>query len=276
MNNPIKHHYIPQSILARFCDKNNQLHSYNKVFGKLNARKYSPAAVCYEENLHTLIHKEEKSYQIESFYSKVEGEFLKFIRAMDDWISDGHDPASLPKTEQATRVIAIFLAISFWRVPSRLGVAKEARKKLREIYDNSSDENKDLLGFDRQLIRLLERKKKNISLKFSQFMILPVLLNNRKSKAIQECWFYKTNYDLLISDDPVICDLNDDYSMGGKIYYPIGSRLCITNTPGEIDRFQKEIFNRGKKIVMGKSVDCFSEYITDGKLIAAADGFAAH
>ena len=43
MSHPIKHHYIPQSILSRFCDANNQLHSFNKCFWHINRKKFSPA-----------------------------------------------------------------------------------------------------------------------------------------------------------------------------------------------------------------------------------------
>ncbi len=149
-------------------------------------------------------------------------------------------------------------------MPNRITVAKEARKKLRWIYDNAPASHKELLGFDRKSIRDLERKKKTVSTKVSQFFVLPVLLSNAQNKALQECWFYPTNYDLIISDNPVICSLNEDYLLDGKIYCPVGSRLCITNTPSEIDHFQQEVFNNAKKIAMARSDDCFTSLIRNG------------
>ncbi|MDH5859291.1 DUF4238 domain-containing protein, partial [Lampropedia aestuarii] len=66
MNKPVKHHYIPQSILRRFCDADGQLHTFNKEAGKLGRKKY-PAAVCYEEHLYTLIDCDNKFTEIETF-----------------------------------------------------------------------------------------------------------------------------------------------------------------------------------------------------------------
>jgi hypothetical protein len=264
MSTPIKHHYIPQSILSRFCDTQSQLHSFNKIVGGINRKKFSPAGVCYEEHLHTLIYKKEKSYEIEQFYSQIEGEFLKFLRLIDQHIGNGLDLKDFPKTEEAKKLIATFLTTSFWRIPKRKSVAKEARKKLREIFDNAPIDSKELLAFDRRFIRDIERKKEAVSTKIAQFLVLPALLSNAQNSALQECWFCSTTCDLVISEDPVICSLNEDYSLGGNIYFPIGSRLCITNTPDRIDDFQQEMFNNAKQIVMANSDDCFTIFASHG------------
>jgi hypothetical protein len=261
MSNPIKHHYIPQSILSRFCNSSNQLHSFNKRVGIINKKKFFPAAVCYEENLHTLIYEEERSYEIELFYSQIEGEFLKFLRYIDDCISNGQDLDFIPKTGEIIQLIVSFLTISFWRLPNNKTVAREARKKLRKIYDEAPAGNQEILAFDRKIIRNLERKNEAISTKISQFLVLPVLLSAAQNKDLKKCWFYSTDFDLVISENPIICSINKDYSMGGNIYFPVGSRLCITNAPGEVGRFQQEIFNNAKNIVMANSDECFANLI---------------
>lgn len=135
---------------------------------------------------------------------------------------------------------------------------------MREIYDSAPEESKELLAFDRKFLRDIERKKKAVSSKIAQFLALPVLLSNAKNEALRECRFYSTNYNLIISDSPVICSLNEDYSMDGEIYFPVGSRLCITNAPREIDRFQQMIFNNAKNIVLANSDECFSNLIYNG------------
>lgn len=190
MNNPIKHHFIPQFLLNRFCDANKKLHSFNKTTGKVNIKKYSPAAVCYEENLHTLIVRTEKSYDIEKFYSSIEGEFSTALKLVDAHIAEHGSLDKFPKTDELQNIIALFLSMSFWRIPTRNAIAQRARKNLRSLYDDSTDVSKDMLGYDRKFIRELERKSKGISGKICQFLVLPALLGSAKNDALNNCWFY--------------------------------------------------------------------------------------
>ena len=82
MSKPVKHHYIPQSILHRFCAADGQLYTFNKQVGKLGRRKY-PAAVCYEENLHTVIHGDGKLTEIETFYAEIEGQLIELLKKIE-------------------------------------------------------------------------------------------------------------------------------------------------------------------------------------------------
>ena len=83
MNSPIKHHYIPQSILARFCDLEGKLCTFNIKIGK-RGKKRHPAGICYEENLHTIIHEGEKFTEIELLYSQIEDKFLDLLKRVDE------------------------------------------------------------------------------------------------------------------------------------------------------------------------------------------------
>lgn len=262
MSNPIKHHYIPEFILSRFCDTQNKIHSFNKVTWKINRKKFSPAGVCYEPHLHTLIYEDERSYEIEKFYSQIEDEFSNFLKIIDSHFENGLELNEFPRTEEISNLVAVLLNISFWRIPKRRNVAKEARKNLRKIFDSAPIANRELLGFDRGFIRDLERKKEGVSTKISQFLVLPALLSNARNSAVQECWFYSTKFDLIISDDPIVCDLKEDYSLDGDIYLPIGSRLCITNSPEKIDFFQKKIFDNARNIVMANTDSCFASFVS--------------
>ncbi|MDH5857614.1 hypothetical protein [Lampropedia aestuarii] len=137
-------------------------------------------------------------------------------------------------------------------------MAGKARKRLRRIYDAAPNENKELVQFDRSMIRDLERKAASASTKISQFVVLPALLSNASNSAVRECWFYPTQFDQAIADDPIVCDVNEDFMLAGDIYLPVGSRLCITNAPQKIPALQEKMLNNASKIVMANSEECLS------------------
>ena len=257
MNKPINHHYIPQSILYRFCDSNGQLCTFNKQMGKHGKRR-CPAAVCYEENLHTLIHGDEKFTDIETFYSQVEGKFIELLKKIDIALNSNVDIAPLKEDLNTCKIISLFIALSFWRIPKRSILAGKARKSLRKIYDAAPNENKELVQFDRSLIRNLERKSASASTKISQFVVLPALLSNANNPFVRACWFYPTQFDQAIADDPIICEMNEEFALAGDIYFPVGSRLCITNAPRKIKYFQQKMFENASKVVMASSNECLS------------------
>lgn len=257
MNKPVKHHYIPQSILRRFCDADGQLYTFNKEVGKHGRKKY-PAAVCYVEHLHTLINGDDKFTEIEALYSTIEDQLIEFLKEIDGRLNANIKIDSLKDDPNINRIISLFLSLSFWRIPKRSGLAGKARKKLRKIYDAAPNDNKELVGLDRSFIRDLERKSASVSTKISQFVVLPALLSNASNSAVRDCWFYPTQFDQAISDDPIVCDMNEDFMLAGDIYLPVGSRLCITNAPQKIPALQEKMVNNASKIVMANSKECLS------------------
>lgn len=259
MSNPVKHHYIPQSILRRFCDSDGQLHTFNKEAGK-RGRKKHPAAVCYEEHLHTLIHGDERFTEIENLYSGIEDQLIQLLKDIDSRLNANINLNSLKNEPEIYQIISMFLTFSFWRIPKRCGLAGRARKRLRRIYDAAPEENKELVQFDRSAIRDLERKTASLSTKISQFVILPALLSNASNSAVRDCWFYPTQFDQAIADDPIVCDINEDFMLTGDIYLPVGSRLCITNAPQKILALQEKMVCNASKIVMANSEECLSVF----------------
>ena len=257
MSNPIKHHYIPQSILSRFCDAEGLLCTFNKQIGK-RGKKRHPAGVCYEENLHTLIYEDEKFTGIESFYSQIEDKFLEILKTVDDGLINSIDIAPLQKQEEIYNILSLFLTLSFWRVPKRSDLAINARSNLRKIYDRAPAENRGLIKYDRKLIRDIERKNASTSIKIAQFIALPALLADAKNPSIRKCWFYPTEFNQAIADDPIVCDLDDNFMLAGEIYIPVGSRLCITNSPNKISKLHEKMFSNAVRTIMASSEECFS------------------
>lgn len=257
MSNPIKHHYIPQSILSRFCDAEGQLCTFNTQVGKRGKKKH-PAAVCYEENLHTLIHDGEKFSGIELFYSQIEDKFIEILKMVDDGLVNSLEIAPPRKEEEIYSIISLFLTFSFWRIPKRSNLASNARSKLRKIYDQAPTENRGLIKYDRKFIRNIERKNASISIKIAQFIALPALLADANNPAIRQCWFYPTDFDQAIADDPIVCDVDENFMLTGEIYIPVGSRLCITNAPNKITQLHEKMFNNAVRTIMASSEECFS------------------
>lgn len=257
MSNPIKHHYIPQSILSNFCNAEGLLCIFNKQINKRGKRRH-PAAVCYEENLHTIIHDNKQFTEIELFYSQIEEQFIRVLKEFHCALKNKIDINQLRKNKDSIRILSYFLTTSFWRIPRRIELAKEARTKLREIYDRAPKENKEQFKYNRKFIRDLERKNASASIKIAQFYALPILLSNANSTAIKECWFQHTEFDQVIADDPVVCNIDENFMLTGEIYIPIDPRLCITNSPNKIVQLHEEMVRNSVKIVMANSEECFS------------------
>ena len=154
--------------------------------------------------------------------------------------------------------ISLFLSLSFWRIPKRSSLAERAINKLRNIYDAAPKENKDFVRHNRSMIRYLERHPGPTNKKISQFLVLPMLLSNTSNSAVRKCWFYPTHFDQAIADDPIVCDINEDFMLSGDIYLPVGSRLCITNAPHKIQALQKKMVANASTIVMANSEKCLS------------------
>lgn len=256
MNIPKKHHYIPQSILNRFCDKDGKLFTFNKKMGKLGKKRY-PTAVCYEENLHTLVHDGEKYIEIEKFYSTIESQFLELFRKIDEFFENPIDTNELKNDDNIFKIISLFLSLSFWRILKRNTITVKNRSNLRRIFDRAPVESKELLGFDRKLVRDIEKKNASASLKIAQFVLLPVLLSDSNNSSIRNCWFYQTNFDQAISDDPLVCDIDEKLMLSGEIYAPISSRICITNSSEKIAQLHEKMLSNATKMVMANSEKCF-------------------
>lgn len=261
-NISIKHHFIPQFILRRFCDTNGKLNSYDKKFNKFEIK--TPSQVCYEKNLYSIINANEfgRYLNVEGYFSKMEGEFSKVIKLFDD--DDvlrymKYDTHSLNSFE---RIVNFFLTTSYWRIPSEVNFdhINKTKENFRNIYNDLSDNAKEITGLiDRRTMKYIEKEKNKNWQKIVPTLIIPTFLSYTTNDDLKKCAFHKTDYDLITSDNPIICDINQDCSLGGDIYIPVGNRLCITNNIDKIDYFQKSVFRNARKFVIASSKELLLE-----------------
>ncbi|MDD4964621.1 MAG: DUF4238 domain-containing protein [Gallionella sp.] len=250
----IKHHYIPQFILRKFCNESGQLHIYNSQYKKINPKTFTPKQVCYEPDLHTLIHGNEKFFDIETGYSKLEGEFSEMLTKIEEYVDDNSMLDEIHQSEDAAKIINFFIVLSFWRNPARSKLAARARRNLRQLYNHASKENKAMVEYERKFLHDIERKGGKISEQASQFLFLPLLTAQLDGKIIGDCWFYKSSAELILSEDPIyFSSINDNFVLDGDIYLPISPNLCITNSPSKIADFQKFIFSNSRHKVIARS-----------------------
>jgi hypothetical protein len=254
-NKPKSHHFVPQFILRKFCDKDGNLHSYNKKLLKINKPTRSAKSICSENHLYTLIDGTDEMYDIETFYSEIEGSICDLISEVEKGKLKGTDICAIGQIPEISKIIGVFLHLSFWRLPSALSCAIKAKKNLRKLYDFASTENRELIGRDRKFIRDLERNNGNVALKISQFIVIPALTATLDCLISKEVWFHESDFDLVISDSPIVCAMNDNYQIEGDFYMPISPRLCLTNKPELIKLFNNQVFENAEKIVVGCSQD---------------------
>lgn len=254
-NKPKSHHFVPQCLLRKFCDKDGKLHSYNKVHRKMNKPSGSAKSICSENHLYTLIHGADEMYDIEMFYSQIESSFSSLIKEVGTGKLKGTDICTIGQYPEARKIVSFFITFSFWRLPSALGRARTAKTKLRKLYDSAGNVNRKVIGRDRQFIRNLERKGGDVALKISQLIAIPALTAALDYSASNGIWFHESDFDLVISDSPIVCTINDNFQIEGDFYMPISPRLCLTNKPELIKLFNNQVFESAEKIVVGCSQD---------------------
>lgn len=253
-NKPKNHHFIPQWILRKFCNEDGELHSYNKVHHKIEKPK-STKSICSENHLYTLIHGTNELYDIETFYSNIEKEFSDLVGKIEAAKLEDADISLLGNISEAGKIVGCFISLSFWRLPSASDQARAAKSKLRKIYDNAGDENRKLVGRDRKFIRDLERRDGNVAIKISQFIVIPMLTAALDCTTSSRVWFHESDFDLVISDRPIICKIDEYFKLEGDFYMPISRRECLTNRPNLIKYFNNQVFANAEKIVVGSSQD---------------------
>lgn len=268
-NEPVSHHFVPQFILENFRDENDEIHSFNKIFWKMNKPTKSTKYILSENHLHTLIHGTNEFYEIETFYSSLEDNFSRVLKSIKEAIQQGEDIRGLSGSLEIVKIIGFFVSLSFWRLPSASIQARSARKNLRKIYDNAGDENKKILGRDRKFIRDLERMGGNVSEKICQFVAIPALTANLEHSNLSKIWFHETDFDLVISDRPVVCKTNENFKLNGAFYMPITPRLCLTNQPESIRDFNIQIFLNAEKIAIGCSQNALEKSASDCQAISS-------
>lgn len=271
MNNQqisVNHHYIPQFIIKNFYAEDGLLYSFSIEHCKANRKRYSAKRVCFEKHAHTVELSNEKFIEIEIFYSNIETKIADLLRKVQEpeyqiiqgVISSEFIEKELP---EAYKLISFLLSFSYWRLPANKIQANRFRSKIKKIYKEYEKNGND---FNIEKTLLLEIAKKSdiqeeeaFAKKITQYIFLPLLFS-KVSDAIKNCRFVKTDNNLILSDNPVICKFDDKtFDFIDDIYMPLSPNLCLTNAPEKIEEFQLQIFKQAQNIVMANSQDILFE-----------------
>lgn len=226
---PNKHHFVPESYQKGFCNGNETLFLYKKRFNDIKERK--PAQVLYQLGLHTIQHAEEKSVLIETWLSQMEDAFGQYIRKIHQISDDSHLLDSALKDTNFIKIAKIMLAIQYWRLPNRQLEVKTIGNQLLQLYDNATDEVKDILGRDRKFIRSIKKRVANTSArKIVQFLLLPLLSFDARSTG-RNLTILKAEPGsaYLTSDNPVICDNVEAFLRLENVIFPLSKNLLLVS-----------------------------------------------
>ncbi|MDE8034037.1 DUF4238 domain-containing protein [Actinobacillus equuli subsp. equuli] len=264
----VNHHYISQFIIKNFYAEGGLLYSFNIKHNKINTRQYSAKNVCSEKNAHTIEMSNEKFIEIESFYSDIESKIADLLRKVQEpeyQVIQGVIPQELIEQElpEAYKLISFLLSFSYWRLPANKMKANQFRSKIRKIYKEYEKYGNEF-NLEKQLLLDIAKKsdnqeKEDFAKKITQYIFLPILFS-KVSDAIRNCRFVKTDKNLVLSDNPVICTFDDKtFDFIGDIYMPLSPNLCLTNAPEKIEKFQLKVFEQARNIVMANSQDILLE-----------------
>lgn len=94
------------------------------------------------------------------------------------------------------------VSMQFWRTPCKCQLAVEYSKNLVEQFDKVDDEIKEMLGHDREFVRFLQKRaNKDDSIKFIQFVLLPLLTFDLSKKVSNLKLFRVNGTEKLVTSD---------------------------------------------------------------------------
>lgn len=233
-NNPKKHHFVPEFYQKGFLSEDGELYAYKKTYGGL--KSWNPSQILYKEHLHTISIKNERTLMLEKFYSQIEGEFSKYVALLKENIDNTNLLAELGKDSAFIRMAKLLVAIQFWRTPCKKTLAIEYSPKLLILYDDSDDEIKEMLEFDRKFVKFIsKRARKDDSIKVIQFLLLP-LLSFDLSKSTLNIKLFKAPKDkvLFSSDRPVVYDNIEKLFSFKSFLFPFSKDLLLLGTEKDI------------------------------------------
>ena len=138
MNNPKRHHHIPQMLLKRFTDDSGKLYWHNKNERAVNYS--SPKNVFVENNLYSLnrLDGENNKYEIERELALLESDISELLDEITSCIRDEQTPIL---TNEAQVELLCFLVASARRAPKAreviLARGPETRCELIAAFDQA-------------------------------------------------------------------------------------------------------------------------------------------
>ncbi len=166
---------------------------------------------------------------LEEFYSQIEGEFSKYVSLLKENIENTNLLADLGKDGDFIRLAKLLVAIQFWRTPCKKKLAFEYSSKLLVLYDGSNDEIKEMLGYDRKLVKFLsKRAKKSYSIKVIQFLLLPLLSFDLSKNTLNIKLFKAPEGKVFFSSDrPVVYDDLEKLFSFKSFLFPFSKDLLL-------------------------------------------------
>ncbi|MFB2744624.1 DUF4238 domain-containing protein [Aeromonas veronii] len=225
-----KHHFVPVFYQKGFLSDQGELYAYKKKFGGI--KDWTPSQILYQEHLHTVSMGSEKTVMIEQFLSQIEGKFKEYLSFIEDNLTNPDLVKLLIDDENFQRVAKLMVSMQFWRTPCKRQLAVEYSKNLVEQFDKVDDEIKEMLGHDRKFVRFLQKRaNKDDSIKFIQFVLLP-LLTFDLSKKVSNLKLFRVNgtEKLVTSDRPVIFDDLDALFDFKMFMFPFTKDLLLVGT----------------------------------------------
>jgi hypothetical protein len=121
MNTPKKHHFVPQMLLRRFCDRDGKLWYFTKRAPKDGILYGSPQSLFYETHLYTVRETDGgKDSSLELYFSQLEGAANSVIDKVCAAARGGRNPGL---TRDEKRIWDLFLYFQWKRTPDAISAA---------------------------------------------------------------------------------------------------------------------------------------------------------
>lgn len=263
---PKKHHFVPKFCIEQFTNSENTIYIYDKETGRINRKPKTPAQVFYKKHFHTVEINNRKFTDIESEYSKIEGEISSFYRLLHEFKQEEKPTevaTSILREKDSVKLIIFLISLLYWRNPSQDKEASREIDKIKKTFNSNKKTNH--LGVSEQEIKQLLSDCKNNSeyRKIIRFIFLPLYkfrLNGNLPKDTRIVYTKDHNFedDIIFSDSPVfISQKAKEHRIRGDFLLPLSRDIILTNIKGKIDfnQIQKIIFDNAQKIVISSSLE---------------------
>lgn len=236
-----KHHFIPQYMLKKFYNENDEFYVLFKDRGVI--KHQTSAQNFYKENFHTINLFGERTDIIEQLHSKVEGAFSKLYDLFEEF-PEAVNSFDIMSLGSEVKVFRLLILSMLWRRPAAESYVDIYSDKIIELFkSNPSDIIPE--GLTLKFIKYLHKKrnKENIK-KLIQHMLLPIISTKLDAPIPNDLkWLIiKTPEDfrdkLMMGDNffsdgefPEIINLNSEFS------FPISKNTFFVSTRSNIIDF---------------------------------------
>ena len=201
MSKGIRHHFVPQWYLRRFCDKNGYMHVLDKRH-KIISKK-TPNEICFEWDRYKVDYPKDKDYVEKSIYDDIDNRISAGFKNLDE-ISNH----SFEWTMELVGVLEEFVDTCFWRSnfsENLYTTMLEKGKLLAEMGLEAIDSSNNPVN-EEQMLQFLKGFKESIKpLAFSSSIHQQTSTNRYSHLEWQGHWHYENQpYYNITSDRPIV------------------------------------------------------------------------